>query len=78
MKCRRKKKVEERGLEERQRRLNLQRAILREAADALVHEVLALKHEVLRHAACGFTPLDHYIAEAAARGPASSAPSTCP
>lgn len=65
-KCRRKKKVAERGLEERQRRLHRQRAVLRAAAAALAHEVLALKHEVLRHAACGFSPLDRYIAAAAA------------
>jgi hypothetical protein len=64
-KCRRKKKVEERVLGERKKVLHVQNVILQEAADDLVNEVLMLKHEILRHATCGFGPLDTYISHAA-------------
>lgn len=66
-KCRKKKKVEERQLEERRRMLQVQNTILQDSADALRSEVLMLKHEILRHSSCNFPPINSYIAGAAAR-----------
>lgn len=66
-KCRRKKKVEERQLEERRRMLQIQNTILQDSAEALRSEVLMLKHEILRHGSCNFPPINSYIAGAAAR-----------
>ncbi|KAK8050221.1 hypothetical protein PG994_011951 [Apiospora phragmitis] len=66
-KCRRKKKDEERVLEDRQRMLQVQNAILVDSATSLRAEVLQLKHEILRHGTCDFQPINSYIATAAAR-----------
>ncbi|KAK7924352.1 hypothetical protein PG985_006406 [Apiospora marii] len=66
-KCRRKKKDEERVLEDRRRMLQVQNAILVDSATSLRAEVLSLKHEILRHGTCDFQPINSYIATAAAR-----------
>ena len=66
-KCRRKKKAEERRLEDRKHMLHVQRSILQETAQVLAQEVFVLKNEVLRHASCNFAPLDNYISHAAGR-----------
>ncbi|KAK8013751.1 Basic leucine zipper (bZIP) transcription factor atfB [Apiospora marii] len=66
-KCRRKKKNEEHALEERRRMLHTQNAILVDSVASLRAEVLSLKHEILRHGACDFQPINSYISIAAAR-----------
>ncbi|KAK8055102.1 hypothetical protein PG993_000329 [Apiospora rasikravindrae] len=66
-KCRRKKKDEERVLEDRRRMLQVQNTILVDSAMSLRAEVLQLKHEILRHGTCDFQPINSYIATAAAR-----------
>lgn len=66
-KCRRRKKAEERMLEDRKHILHMQRSILQETAKDLANEVFMLKNEVLRHASCNFAPLDNYISHEAGR-----------
>ena len=61
------KKREERKLEEQRRLLQAQSNILQNSAESLRTEVLALKHEMLRHASCRFPPIDSYIVGAAAK-----------
>ena len=67
IKVEKKKKVEERQLEQRRRMLQVQNTILQDSAEALRSEVLMLKHEILRHGRCNFPPINSYIAGAAAR-----------
>ncbi|CAJ2502351.1 Uu.00g097450.m01.CDS01 [Anthostomella pinea] len=64
-KCRRKAKVSEHELKERDRALSQQNRVLLAGIDQLKDEVLGLKHEILRHTGCSSQVIDAYIAKAA-------------
>ncbi|KAK8872448.1 bzip transcription factor [Apiospora arundinis] len=66
-KFRRKKKEEERIIEERYRMLQVQNRLFMDLVASLRSEVLSLKHEILRHGSCNFPTINTYIATAAAR-----------
>ncbi|KAK8118370.1 uncharacterized protein PG998_002996 [Apiospora kogelbergensis] len=64
--CRR-KKDEERVLDGYRRILQAQYSILIDSTASLRAEILALKHEVLRHGNCDFQPINTHIAMVAVR-----------
>jgi len=51
------------GLEGRAREYSNKNKLLRESVTLLREEVLELKSEVLRHAVCGFWPVEEYVAQ---------------
>ncbi|CBY02333.1 hypothetical protein IAQ61_006916 [Plenodomus lingam] len=64
-KCRQRKKEYINGLEGRAREFSNKNKMLKESVAMLREEVLGLKNEVLRHAACGFWAVDEYLARCA-------------
>jgi hypothetical protein len=66
-KCRRKKRLEEKDMEEMRRSLELHNAILQDTASNLREEVLSLKNEILRHGTCDFPPIQNYVLAAASQ-----------
>jgi hypothetical protein len=84
-KCRMRKQEYIDGLEGREREYSNKNKLLRESVTLLREEVLELKSEVLRHAVCGFWPVEEYVAQrvddllgtkAAASMPGSTQPET--
>lgn len=64
-KCRQRKKEYINTLESRAREFSTKNKMLKENVAMLREEVLGLKNEVLRHAACGFWAVDEYLARCA-------------
>ncbi|KAL5117015.1 hypothetical protein ACEQ8H_005101 [Pleosporales sp. CAS-2024a] len=64
-KCRQRKKEYINSLEDRARDFSSKNKALKENVAMLREEVLGLKNEVLRHAACGFWAVDEYLARCA-------------
>ncbi|KAK7177387.1 bZIP transcription factor [Paraphaeosphaeria sporulosa] len=61
-KCRMHKKEYINGLESRAREHSNKNKLLKENISLLREEILKLKSEVLRHAGCGFGPVEEYLA----------------
>ena len=61
-KCRMRKKEYINGLESRAREHSNRNRLLKEDVSLLREEMLKLKSEVLRHAGCGFGPVEKYLA----------------
>ena len=64
-KCRMRKKEYINGLEGRAREYLNKNKLLKENIAVLREEMLELKNEVLRHAGCGFEPVEEYLARCA-------------